>query len=141
MKTTCSVSVTFTGAHRLVGVDIPCQALHGHFYRVDFTFESENLDSNGMVIEFESTRNKFRKWFDENWDHNIILHESDKELGEGISKITKQRIFYLPVNPTAENLGQYLMKEVCPKLLGGSGAKCSRLHMQETVEFSATIYS
>lgn len=138
MKTTCTVTIPFTGAHRLLSVDIPCQALHGHFYSVDFTFESDNLE-DGMVIEFDSAKDKISNWFTENWDHNIILHESDKDLGEGISAITKQKIFYLPFNPTAENLGGYLLREVCPKLFDGSGAKCVRIHMQETPEFSATV--
>lgn len=138
MKTTCTVSVPFTGAHRLVGLDIPCQALHGHFYRVDFTFTAEKLDQ-GMVVEFDSARQKITDWFAQNWDHNIILHESDKELGEGIAKITKQKIYYLPFNPTAENLGEYLIKEVCPALFKNSGAVCTKIHMQETPEYSATV--
>lgn len=137
MKTTCTVSVSFTGAHRLLAVDIPCQALHGHFYRVDLTFEGEVND--GMVIEFDSAKQKIQKWFEGNWDHNIILHKSDKELGEAISEITKQKIFYLDFNPTAENLGAYLMNVVCPELYKDSGARVVRIHMQETPEYSATI--
>lgn len=137
-KTTCTVSVNFTGAHRLTGLDIPCQALHGHFYRVDFTFESASLN-DGMVIEFDSAKFKVQKWFADNWDHNIILHKSDSELGEAITKITKQKIFYLDFNPTAENLGQYLISTVCPQLFKDSGAICTKIHMQETPEYSATI--
>lgn len=139
MKTTCTVSVPFTGAHRLVGIDIPCQALHGHFYRVDFTFESDKLNDDGMVVEFDSAREKITKWFAENWDHNIILHESDRQLGEAISEITRQKIFYLSFNPTAENLGSYLINEVCPKLFAGTGTRCVRIHLQETPEYSATV--
>jgi 6-pyruvoyltetrahydropterin/6-carboxytetrahydropterin synthase len=138
MKTTCTVTVPFTGAHRLVGIDIPCQALHGHFYAVSFTFTAKSLEQ-GMVIEFDSARQKIADWFAQNWDHNIILHESDKELGEGIAKITKQKIFYLPFNPTAENLGEYLINVVCPALFDGSGAVCTKIHMQETPEYSATV--
>ena len=138
MKTTCSVTVDFTGAHRLVGLDIPCSALHGHYYKATFTFESKNLN-DGMVIEFENTEAKIRKWFTDNWDHNIILHKSDKKLGEAISKITKQKIFYVSFNPTAENLGQYLISEVCPKLFAKSGAVCTQIHMQETPKYSATV--
>lgn len=137
-KTSCTVILDFTGAHRLLGHDIPCQALHGHFYSVSFTFETENM-SDGMVIEFDYTKNKIRKWFDENWDHNIILHEDDKELGEAISAITKQKIFYVPFNPTAENLGSYLLHKVCPKLFADVDAKCTKIHMKETSEYSATI--
>jgi 6-pyruvoyltetrahydropterin/6-carboxytetrahydropterin synthase len=93
----------------------------------------------GMVIEFDSARAKIADWFAQNWDHNIILHESDKELGEGIAKITGQKIFYLPFNPTAENLGEYLIREVCPALFKDSGAVCTKIHMQETPEYSATV--
>jgi len=138
MKTTCTVTVPFTGAHRLVGLDIPCQALHGHFYSVSFTFVAEKLQQ-GMVIEFDSAKQKISDWFAQNWDHNIILHESDRELGEGIAAITKQKIFYLPFNPTAENLGEYLINEVCPALFKNSGAVCTKIHMQETPEYSATV--
>ena len=71
--------------------------------------------------------------------YNIVLHESDKELGESIAKITKQKIFYVPFNPTAENLGLYLINEVCPKIFAGQSAKCVKIHMQETPEYSATV--
>ena len=138
MTTTCTVTVPFTGAHRLVGVDIPCQALHGHFYAVSFTFTAKTLEQ-GMVIEFDSARKKIADWFAQNWDHNIILHESDKELGEGIAKITKQKICYLPFNPTAENLGEYLLHKICPSLFKDSGAVCTKIHLQETPEYSATV--
>lgn len=138
-KLSCTVAVDFTGAHRLVGLDIPCQALHGHYYKVSFTFEAEGLDGDGMVIEFDSAKQKIRNWFDENWDHNIILHDSDKELGEAVSNITKQKIFYVSFNPTAENLGSYLLNEICPKIFAGEVAKCVRIHMQETPEYSATV--
>jgi 6-pyruvoyltetrahydropterin/6-carboxytetrahydropterin synthase len=139
MKTTCTVSVSFTGAHRLAGTGIPCEALHGHFYRVDFTFESAKLDDLGMIIEFEETERTLAKWFTDNWDHNIILCKSDKALGDAISAITKQKIFYLDFSPTAENLAQYLISEVCPKLFAGKNAVCTKIHMQETTKFSATV--
>ena len=138
-KVSCTVNVDFTGAHRLVGLDIPCQALHGHYYNVSFTFESDKLDEDGMVIEFHHAENTIRKWFDDNWDHNIILHESDEELGESISKVTGQKIFYVPFNPTAENLGAYLLLEVCPELFKEQNGKCVKIHMQETPKYSATI--
>ena len=138
MKTTCTISINFTGAHRLRGSNIPCEALHGHFYRVDFTFAAEKL-IDGMVIEFEETERVLQKWFNDNWDHNIILSNSDKELGEAISNITKQKIFYIEGSPTAENLAELLIKDICPKLFDGSNAKCIRIHMQETSKYSCTV--
>ena len=138
MKTTCTVSVNFTGAHRLSGSNIPCEALHGHFYRVDFTFSADKLE-NGMIIEFEQTERTLNKWMQENWDHNIILDESDKVLGDAITAVTQQKVFYIKGSPTAENLAQYLISQVCPKLFAGSNAKCTKIHMQETAKYSCTV--
>ncbi len=139
MKTTVTVSVNFSGAHRLVGVNSVCGNLHGYFYCAEFTFIADKLNKTGMIIEFESAKQKLKKWLDENWDHTVILHKSDKKLGEAIAKITGQKIFYLDVNPTTENKAEYLIKTVCPKLFKTSGAKCVKVHLQETPENSVSI--
>jgi 6-pyruvoyl-tetrahydropterin synthase len=137
MKTTVTVTAKFTAAHRLAGKNIPCEALHGHYYELDFTFASKKLNG-GMVVEFEEAERRVQKWVDENWNHTAILAADDKELGEAISKITKQKIFYYKGIPTSENLAAYLLKEVAPKLFKGTNAKCVRVDWKE---FSRSFYS
>lgn len=140
MRTTCSVTVKFTGAHRLAGTGIPCEGLHGHFFEATFTFAASKLEG-GMIVEFEEAERRLKKWIDENWDHNIILSDADKELGEAIAKFTKQKIFYYKGLPTAENLAAYLINDVCPKLFADTNGKCVKVELQEysKSQYRATV--
>ncbi len=137
MKTTVTVKVKFTAAHRLAGKDIPCEALHGHYYEVSFTFAADKLEG-GMIVEFEDAEARLQNWFAANWDHNVILSDSDKELGEAIAKITGQKIFYYEGCPTAENLAAYLLNQVAPKLFADTNGKCVRVKLDE---YSKGLYS
>ena len=38
----------------------------------------------------------------------------------------------MPYNPTAENMALYLLKEVCPGLLAGTGARATGVRIWET---------
>lgn len=40
----------------------------------------------------------------------------------------------MPYNPTAENMAKYLLEEVCPVILQGSGAQATRVRIWETDE-------
>ena len=68
----------------------------------------------------------------EHWDHATILFDKDKALGAAIESHTGQTIYYLKNNPTAENMAEYLIGEICPKLFEGSGLRCMRLTLHET---------
>lgn len=117
--------------------------LHGHRYVVEATFvvkkNENNLDELGRVVDFSVIRELFGGWIDSNFDHNTILWEKDKNLGDEIAKITGQKIYYLKQNPTAENIAKYLFEEICPKLFANSDVKCVELKVYETPNCHATI--
>ena len=71
-------------------------------------------------------------WIDDNWDHTTILFDKDQALGKAISNETNQKIFYLPTNPTAENMAEYLIHSICPLLFKEHGIICQRLRLNET---------
>jgi 6-pyruvoyltetrahydropterin/6-carboxytetrahydropterin synthase len=129
---TCTRRIEFDAAHRVMEHESKCKHLHGHRYAVEATFAAVNLDTLGRVIDFGAIREQLGGWIDANWDHATILHQKDKALGDAIAAKTGQMIFYLPSNPTAENMAQYLLEEVCAKLFAGSGATCTRLRLYET---------
>jgi 6-pyruvoyltetrahydropterin/6-carboxytetrahydropterin synthase len=107
--------------------------LHGHRYVVEATFSaSQGLDDLGRVIDFAVIKDRLTAWVDANWDHNTILWEKDRELGEAISKQIAQKIFYLPTNPTAENMAHYLREIVCRKLFPENDIKCINIRLYET---------
>jgi 6-pyruvoyltetrahydropterin/6-carboxytetrahydropterin synthase len=108
----CSKTIEFDAAHRIIGHTGGCQMVHGHRYAVELTFSSTSLDEIGMVIDFKEIKTRFKTWIDTNWDHNMILNRADKELGDMIAKYTGQKVFYLDCNPTSENIASYLFNVV-----------------------------
>lgn len=128
----CTRRIEFDAAHRVLEHESKCKNLHGHRYAIEASFSADSLDSLGRVVDFGVIREKLGAWVDENWDHTTILFEKDKTLGKSISDITKQTIFYLPTNPTAENMATYLLETICPTLFAGMNIRCVSIRLQET---------
>lgn len=131
-KVTCTRRVHFDAAHRVKDHESKCKMLHGHRYVVEVTFEAEKLDDLGRVIDFGSVYKLLGDWIDTYWDHNILLWDKDKSLGNAVAEETGQKVFYLPYNPTAENIALYLLEEVCPKLFEDDKAGCVAVRVNET---------
>lgn len=134
---TCTRRIEFDAAHRVMEHESKCKDLHGHRYTVEATFIGKGLDRLGRVIDFAEVRRVLGAWIDEHWDHTTILFDQDKALGEQISSITRQKIFYLPYNPTVENLAKYLLENICPSLFSASNVTCQRIKVWETPNCSA----
>lgn len=128
----CTRKIEFDAAHRVIGHENKCKYFHGHRYVVEATFEADMLDTVGRVIDFGCIKEKLGGWIDDNWDHTAILSVEDKALGEAVAQLTKQNIFYLPSNPTAENMAAYLFEEVCPSLFKQAGLRCTKIKLYET---------
>jgi len=128
----CTRKLEFDAAHRLREHEGKCKNLHGHRYVVEASFSAPKLDSLGRVVDFAIIKEKLGGWIDSNWDHTVILWERDRELGEAIAAKTGQTIYYLPGNPTAENMAHYLFHDICPKLFASLGITCSALRLHET---------
>jgi len=129
---TCTRKIEFDAAHRVMEHQSKCKMLHGHRYVIDATFVSKELDKLGMVIDFGVIKEILGGWVDKNWDHNTILNIEDKVLGDEISKLTGQEIYYLRGNPTAENMAEYLRIEICPKLFLDKNITCKKIRLFET---------
>lgn len=113
----CCVKIEFDAAHRVIGHSGKCKYLHGHRYVLETTAQSDLLDEMGMVVDFGILKSNIKNWIDQNFDHNAILSKEDKSLGEAVSKITNQKIFYLPYNPTAENIAYFLKTQIFPEII------------------------
>jgi 6-pyruvoyltetrahydropterin/6-carboxytetrahydropterin synthase len=130
------ISVTrklhFDAAHRVMDHESKCKYLHGHRYVVEATFSAPKLDTLGRIIDFGVIKERLGEWINHNWDHNTILYKKDAELGAKIQQSTQQEIFYLPTNPTVENLAAYLMEVVCPELFKEKLVQCTSIRIYET---------
>lgn len=66
-----SVEKTIACAHRLFDYKGPCEALHGHNYRVQVTYAGTELDSYGMLVDFGDIKKAFHAVLD-TLDHTYL---------------------------------------------------------------------
>ncbi len=77
-------------SHRLIlNYESKCENIHGHNWIITLFCMSDELNSDGMVIDFTEIKEKI---------HGVIDH---KDLNE-----------VLPFNPTAENIAQWCVDQV-----------------------------
>lgn len=128
--------IEFDSAHRIINHESKCKMLHGHRYVLEVYLSSKNqdnqLDKLGRVIDFGEIKKIIGGWVDQFFDHNTILSNEDKELGNNIIKTTGQNIYYLDCPPTAENIALHLLKEILPNLLAKTEVECKKLRLYET---------
>lgn len=92
----------FDSAHRLLSpYSRKCKNIHGHTYKVQIFFESNELNSSGMIIDFKKIGKLLEKLIDK-FDHSLIVCERDPII-KYLETITKRYII-LPYEPTCENL-------------------------------------
>lgn len=78
------------GCHHLnLSYESKCENLHGHNWIVTVFCKAENLNSDGMVIDFKHVKNKI---------HGFLDHGNFNEL--------------LRFNPTAENIAKWIVEQI-----------------------------
>jgi 6-pyruvoyltetrahydropterin/6-carboxytetrahydropterin synthase len=122
--------------HRVYGHESKCANLHGHNYRVTFTVGGD-LDSLGRVLDFSVIKSRLCIWLEDNWDHKFILWEQDPAVST--LQTLDPTVITVPFNPTAENLGQFLLDVVGPAQLAGTGCELLVVDIEETRKCSATV--
>lgn len=123
MNTTTSIGNVFTirktfkfeCAHRLVSSwSKKCQQIHGHSYKLELFLQSNELNEDGMVIDFGQIKQLFQDNL-EQFDHKIVIWRNDPHimLEEGWNKkeiedeIEQLGFIVVDFNPTAENMAKY----------------------------------
>lgn len=94
--------------------------------------QAEELDHLGRVVDFGKLKELFNPWIEENWDHGFILFRDDQEGIDALSHISGQKLYLLNNNPTAENIARFILLELAPRLLHGSGVKLTKVVLWET---------
>ncbi len=134
MSLTIMRRIKFCAGHRLYEHGGKCEHFHGHNYVADFFVTGEEVDSVGRVLDFADLKARTKGWIDENWDHSFLVYEKDENAIQALEAVQPPRLFKMPYNPTAENMARYLLEEMCPKALDGSGARAVRVRIWETDE-------
>ncbi len=138
--------------HRVHNQGSKCEWLHGHNYRIHFTCEADSgdLDNVGRVIDFSDMKSRLCMWLENNWDHKFIAWDQDPIIAaiyhsmadmvrNDIAIKFKESIVWVPFNPTAENMAQYLVEVVGPRELEGTGIVLTNCRVDETRKCSASF--
>jgi 6-pyruvoyltetrahydropterin/6-carboxytetrahydropterin synthase len=143
MRVTATRRIQFCAGHRVVGHESKCANLHGHNYVALLTAEAEDaaLDSIGRVIDFSALKERIGGWVERMWDHGFLLYSEDpaRDYFEALAKADEQKLFVMPDNPTAENIGLFLLKRVAPAVLEGTGVSLVRVEVWETENCRAEV--
>jgi 6-pyruvoyltetrahydropterin/6-carboxytetrahydropterin synthase len=132
----------FSAGHRVVGHENKCAWLHGHNYRVHFTCTAPRLDGVGRVIDFSAIKSVLCTRLEQEWDHKFIAWVEDPLMMRIYDKVPESiggSIVWIPFNPTAENMAQYLLEVIGPQQLVGvySDVRLVSVLVEETRKCSA----
>jgi len=122
--------------HRVYGHESKCAHLHGHNYRIHFKIAGD-LDGIGRVIDFSIIKSKLCMWLEDNWDYKFLIYDQDP-MGKVLKELDPDGVIIVPYNPTAENIGKWLLEIVGPKQLLGTGCELIEVKIEETTKCSAT---
>lgn len=125
--------------HRVYGHENKCAHLHGHNYRVTFHCQAEELDTVGRVLDFSVIKDKLCMWLESNWDHKFLVWEGDP-WNDTLSKLDPFGVRFVPFNPTAENMADYLLRIVCPMQLQRTGVRVVGVVVEETRKCAAEAW-
>lgn len=145
---TCTRRIQFCAGHRVFGHESKCSHLHGHNYVVFLHARRKEggTDRIGRVIDFSVLKDRVGTWIDEHWDHGFILDTHDgpaavmlQRFNPGPMTDSRQKVYLLPINPTAEGLAEYMLLKVCPEVLHDTDVEVFKVVMWETENCFATV--
>jgi 6-pyruvoyltetrahydropterin/6-carboxytetrahydropterin synthase len=94
------IEMGFSSAHFLRNYHGKCENLHGHNYRVEVYVRGQKLDEAGMLVDFKHLKDATRRVV------NYLDHRNINELPP----------FDVEMNPSAENLAEYFLREVAREI-------------------------
>ncbi len=101
--------IQFCYGHRLLGHPGKCARLHGHNGTARLKLLAENLDAQGMVVDFDLLATRIGAWIAETLDHRMLLHRGDP-AAVALAQIGEP-LLTLNFHPTAENLAKMIYEE------------------------------
>tara|TARA_B100001059_G_C17798299_1_gene564518 strand:+ start:415 stop:849 length:435 start_codon:yes stop_codon:yes gene_type:complete len=112
----------FEMAHALFGYDGLCKNIHGHSYRLWVTIKGDilkevNHTKDGMVLDFSVLKNIVKPELINKYDHSLVLNANSPHADIDFSAFEK--VYFLPYQPTSENLVSDFARVIKDKLPNG----------------------
>jgi 6-pyruvoyltetrahydropterin/6-carboxytetrahydropterin synthase len=97
----------FEMAHALHGYDGLCKNIHGHSYKLLVTVKGDIKNDSGnakdgMVLDFDILKSIVKPEIIKKYDHSLVLNGNSSHAEIDLSAFEK--VFFLPYQPTSENL-------------------------------------
>ena len=110
-------SFSIAVGHRLSKHQGKCKNFHGHNYKILVAVRAENLDDNGMVLDFSELDNIVKEFLDK-FDHSLIVNQDDDICNEISRTLIEHDMSVIRVSnePTAENFACEIYHYVATKL-------------------------
>ena len=123
----------FEMAHALHGYDGLCKNIHGHSYKLFVTVKGEikNEKGNakdGMVLDFDVLKSIVKPEVINKYDHSLVLNANSPHSEIDLSAFEK--VFFLPYQPTSENLVADFALKIKSKL--PKGVELTKVVLSET---------
>ena len=124
----------FEMAHALHGYDGLCKNIHGHSYKLFVTVKGEIKNENGnakdgMVLDFDVLKSIVKPQIINKYDHSLVLNANSPHSEIDLSAFEK--VFFLPYQPTSENLVMDFALKIKSKL--PQGVELTKVVLSETV--------
>jgi 6-pyruvoyltetrahydropterin/6-carboxytetrahydropterin synthase len=139
---TCTRRIQFCAGHRVMNHESKCRNLHGHNYVVHLTAQladGHQLDPLGRVVDFSVLKERIGSWIEEHWDHGFVLFTNDEEAIAAVTAIEGQKVYLMNRNPTAENIGAYLLEVGGALLADIPGLRLTGVRVEETENCQAEV--
>ena len=112
----------FEMAHALHGYDGLCKNIHGHSYKLWVTIIGEvrkkkGNEKDGMVMDFDVLKSIVKPDIIDKYDHSLVLNANSPHAEIDFSAFEK--VFFLPYQPTSENLVTDFALQIKSKLPEG----------------------
>ena len=112
----------FEMAHALHGYDGLCKNIHGHSYKLWVTIRGEvrqekGHQKDGMVMDFDVLKSIVKPAIINKYDHSLVLNAKSPHADIDLSAFEK--VFYLPYQPTSENIVMDIANFIQSKLPNG----------------------
>ena len=123
----------FEMAHALHGYDGLCKNIHGHSYKLWVTIRGEVMEKkthkkDGMVMDFDVLKSFVKPEIINKYDHSLVLNANSPHAEIDFSAFEK--VFFLPYQPTSENLVTDFALKIKSKL--PEGIELYRVVLSET---------
>jgi 6-pyruvoyltetrahydropterin/6-carboxytetrahydropterin synthase len=123
----------FEMAHALHGYDGLCKNIHGHSYKLWVTIrgkvrQEKAHKKDGMVMDFDVLKSFVKPEIINKYDHALVLNGNSPHAEIDFSAFEK--VFFLPYQPTSENLVTDFALKIKSKL--PEGIELYRVVLSET---------